>query len=389
MESISDYSKAYEKAKLNKDTAGMAAAHAAADKIRGYGTTTQVVNGKYQQVRTTPEVVQPPEAIKPREVQDNSQAAKKAYIESQLGQLKMNYNTNKANIDTAFNRNLSNADIQKNVVNDQFGDIKEGIGQSNFDALRYNKEMGANRGITSSAQMLGADVAAQKAGNAQLFAAEKDKNLAINGIQTFISQLGEAYGVDQQTLESNYGTAKLKAMSDGELMALESQLKVDMFNASNVNQFSLADKTYGQNVALNNANNAFTSSENQLNRDFTGSQAGLDRAFTAEQNKLSNDLQRSLASISAGNQSSMFKQQMAADVLQGYVSQVITGYQNSGSLTPSQMQSLNQAAYGAMNSGDVTNFNNLVSNFNKPKGYVGNGMGSGTTIIPWLKQPLT
>ena len=363
---------------------------AAANQVLGksIGSSYKANTGVWTHAPEALPKVQQPGNIKPREVADNSQAAKKAYIEGQLGQLQMNFNTNKANIDNSYNRNLSNADTQKNLVNDQFSDIKEGIGQENFNNMRYNKQMGVQRGITSSAQMLGADVATQRAGNNATFAAEKDKNLAINGIQSFITQLGEAYGVDQQTLENNYGTAKLKAMSDGELMALESQLKVDMFNASQVNQFSLADKNYGQNVALNQMNNDFTSGENALNRNFTSSESDKARNFTAEQNELDRGLSARLASISSSNQNSMFKQQMAADAIQGYLGQVMLGYQNSGSLTSSQMQALNQAAYGAINSGSVDGFNNLVSNFNKPKSYEGNGMGGTNFLNPvnnWLK----
>lgn len=383
MATIKDYSAAYEAAKKKGDTAGMNAAHAAADKIRGGETITKVVNGKYVQETVHPSWIPKGDTGKPADgnnntggygqpvmVKDNSQAAKAAYIASQLGQLGINYATNKANIDTAYNRNLSNAGVQKDVINDQFGDIKQDVNQSTFDAMRYNKQMGSQRGITNSAQMLGADVATQRAGNNQMFAAEKDKNLAINGIQSFITQLGEAYGVDKNTLESNYGTAKLKAMSDGELMALESQLKVDMFNAGALNQFSLADKNYTNTLNLNTMQNDFTAGQNELNRGFEKSENALNRNFTAEQSALDRGLSSRLASISASNQSSMFKQQQSAGLINDYVSQVLLGFDKGGKLTPAQTQMLNNAAYQAGTSGSVDAFNKLVGNLNTGISYM-------------------
>ena len=306
---------------------------------------TAVRGEKLDYLKAEDPLTAPPETIV-----DNSAQAKKAFIESQLAQLGMNYNSGLSNIENAYTKNLSNADQQKNLVANQYANIEGDVNQATFDALRYNKAMGSQRGITSSAQMLGADVSSQRAGNQQLFKAEQDKNTAVNNIQSFITQLGEAYGVDKTTLENNYGSAKLKAMSDGELMALESQLKVDMFNKEQLNQFSMADKTYAQNLNLNKINNEFTSGESEKARAFQTEQAALDRSFSKSQ-----------SAISQSNATSLQKQQQLRELNGEYMQNKMNRFINTGSLTNAQINSLESAMYSSMQSGDMSSFNSIAN----------------------------
>lgn len=152
-----------------------------------------------------------------------------------------------------------------------------------------------------------------RAGANQQYAAQKDRDNAVNNIQQLITDLGAAYGADKTTLEANYGSAKLKAMSDGELMALETQLKVDMFNAEMAGQFQMADKNYANQVELAKMNQGFTK-ENMASQN----------AFTMEMAKYQNDFQARQNAISRSSANAAQKEAQYMQNKIGYADQLAT-----------------------------------------------------------------
>ena len=219
-------------------------------------------------------------------VQNPAEEMRKRYIESQLAQLDINKRTQETTIDNAYRKNLTAYDQQKGLLGNQYQEAMGQINQSTFDQLRYSKELGSNRGITNSAQMQAQDRAVMRSGANQQYTAQKDRDNAVNNIQQLITDLGAAYGADKSTLEANYGQAKLKAMSDGELMALETQLKVDMFNAEMAGQFQMADKNYANQVELAKMNQGFNQENMKTQNDFTMTMAKYQNDFQANQNAI-------------------------------------------------------------------------------------------------------
>ena len=220
-------------------------------------------------------------------VTNPAEEMRKRYIESQLAQLDINKRTQETAIDNAYRKNLTAYDQQQGKLGSQYQEALGQINQSTFDQLRYSKELGANRGITNSAQMQAQDRAVMRAGANQQYAAQKDRDAAVNNIQQLITDLGAAYGADKATLEANYGSAKLKAMSDGELMALETQLKVDMFNAEMAGQFQMADKNYANQVELAKMNQGWNVENTKLQHSLNMEMAKYQNDFQARQNAIS------------------------------------------------------------------------------------------------------
>ena len=286
-------------------------------------------------------------------VTNPAEEMRKRYIESQLAQLDINKRTQETTIDNAYQKNLTAYDQQQGKLGSQYQEALGQINQSTFDQLRYSKELGANRGITNSAQMQAQDRAVMRSGANQQYAAQKDRDSAVNNIQQLITDLGAAYGADKATLEANYGSAKLKAMSDGELMALETQLKVDMFNAEMAGQFQMADKNYANQVELA-----------KMNQGFTKENMATQNAFSMEMAKYQNDFQAQQNSIS---RSSANAAQKSAQYLQnniGYAQAIAsTWLTRNPNASQSQTNALNKALGAVYQGGDPSSVEKVLGNF--------------------------
>lgn len=286
-------------------------------------------------------------------VQNPAEEMRRRYIESQLAQLDINKRTQETTIDNAYRKNLTAYDQQQGKLGAQYQEALGQIDQSTFDQLRYSKELGSNRGITNSAQMQAQDRAVMRAGSQQRYAAQKDRDNAVNNIQQLITDLGAAYGADKATLEANYGSAKLKAMSDGELMALETQLKVDMFNAEMAGQFQMADKNYANQVELAKMNQGWNVDNTKLQHSLNMEMAKYQNDFQAKQNAISRS-----AATAAQKQAQYLQNNI------GYAEAIAsTWLTRNPNASQAQTNALNKALGSVIQGGDPSAVEKVLSNF--------------------------
>lgn len=286
-------------------------------------------------------------------VTNPAEEMRRRYIESQLAQLEINKRNQETTIDNAYRKNLTAYDQQQSKLGNQYQEALGQINQSTFDQLRYSKELGANRGITNSAQMQAQDRAVMRAGSQQQYAAQKDRDAAVNNIQQLITDLGAAYGADKATLEANYGSAKLKAMSDGELMALETQLKVDMFNAEMAGQFQMADKNYANQVELA-----------KMNQGWNVDNAKLQHSLNMEMAKYQNDFQARQNAISRSAATAAQKQAQYLQNNIGYAEAIAsTWLTRNPNASQSQTNALNKALGSVIQGGDPSAVEKVLNSF--------------------------
>lgn len=262
------------------------------DRSTNYGANTGANTGTNTGVVNTPM----------EQVQFDEDAYKQQKLDALIAELTGQYNTNSANLDKTYNTNVSTANKQIEDVKGQYLDTINQLDEDTYNAYKLANQRASARGLTNSNQgeaMLNTIAVNSSKQRADV---NSDRDSTINDIQTKINELGANYGIDNDTLEKNFGSDRLKAMSQTELEAIQMKLDTSKYNVDWANKYKLQDYT-----------NQFTAKENQLNRDTTNRNADnaiksnekiaqLDNDTKKWISQLDNDTQKYVAGLSASAQ---------------------------------------------------------------------------------------
>jgi len=199
---------------------------------------------------------------------DTAEAWKEKYIEQQLALLQQNYDSDLANLLKAYEQNQTlgqnelsrvTADYNKNILN-LYDDV--------YSQRKMAMQNAGRNGSTSTAQTLAAS-------NASLYqAADKvaeltaDRDVLKESIQRELNNLSADYNIDKATLEKNFNSAKLNAMSTGELQYLDAVLNIDKYNADLWNSLSESQTNREWQSAEADKDRLWQSAEAEKDRDF-------------------------------------------------------------------------------------------------------------------------
>ena len=202
----------------------------------------------------------------PTYVDFNSDAWKKAYIDSMVSELQKNYDIDKSALDKSYNTSVTNYNNQIADTNMSYDSNIQELQKQRYQDYQEAKNSSFARGLGNGGLGAAIEQTAINNANNKIAETQNERTKAINNINTLINQAAYNYGVDSDTLLKNFNSDKLKYMSTAELQALEKQLEVDTYNNDWTNQF-----------AQDYNNRTFTSSENALAREFEASEAQKNR----------------------------------------------------------------------------------------------------------------
>lgn len=207
-----------------------------------------------------------PDYKDPTYVNFDSNAWKKAYIDSMVSELQKNYDTDQAALDKTYNTNITNYNNQIADTNMSYDANIQNLQKQRYQDYQEAKNSSFARGLGNGGLGAAIEQTAINNANNKIAETQNERTKAINNINTLINQAAYNYGVDSDTLLKNFNSDKLKYMSTAEIQALERQLQTDMYNNDWTNQF-----------AQDYNNRTFTSSENALAREFEASEAQKSR----------------------------------------------------------------------------------------------------------------
>lgn len=207
-----------------------------------------------------------PDYKDPTYVNFDSNAWKKAYIDSMVSELQKNYDTDQAALDKTYNTNITNYNNQIADTNMLYDANIQNLQKQRYQDYQEAKNSSFARGLGNGGLGAAIEQTAINNANNKIAETQNERTKAINNINTLINQAAYNYGVDSDTLLKNFNSDKLKYMSTAEIQALERQLEVDTYNNDWTNQF-----------AQDYNNRTFTSSENALAREFEASEAQKNR----------------------------------------------------------------------------------------------------------------
>lgn len=206
----------------------------------------------------------------PTYVDFNSDAWKKAYIDSMVSELQKNYDIDKSALDKSYNTSITNYNNQIADTNMSYDSNIQGLQKQRYQDYQEAKNSSFARGLGNGGLGAAIEQTAINNANNKIAETQNERTKAINDINTLINQATYNYNIDSDTLLKNFNSDKLQYMSTAELQALEKRLEVDMYNNNWTNQF-----------AQDSNNRYFTSTESQKQRDWEAQQKALDRAANA------------------------------------------------------------------------------------------------------------
>ena len=252
---IEQAKKDYAAAQAAGNTQGMQSAHNFAESIRKQAGYTGLSDGggyealpQGQQTYGLSDVKQ----IDTAALQD----WKTAYINQQNAALERAYNDALEQLGKTYNTNKSEYESSKVDTNAAFEKNMSELYRNAYTNNILAQQTAESRGLTSSGQGLamGTSQLAKATGQAADLAGDRDSTLAKIDLQ--LNRLSEDYNISKDTLKKNLDLDKIEALSTGELQYITSLMDAMQFNTSAQNDF-----------ILQSANNAFTASENQKDRD--------------------------------------------------------------------------------------------------------------------------
>lgn len=238
---------------------------------------------------------------------------------------------------------------QSALINKQYKEQNDAIDQQTFNQYKYNNQMGAQRGVSASAQQTAMDNHVGQLSASLFNQNSQNRNDSLNTLRNKIAmgmvELDSQYSSDLTNLQVNamkqandmrmnmagkeleFATSmadKLMAqqMRNNELQ-FETERDKEMYRAQ------LTQKLYEMQFDVYNQmdNRNHQSNEAQKDRDFRASESALDRAFRAEQAALDRALSQSLSASrgggGSGGKSGDSSYDMTINELQAY-------YENKG-----------------------------------------------------------
>lgn len=211
---------------------------------------------------------------------------------------------------------------QSTLINKQYKEQNDAIDQQTFNQYKYNNQMGAQRGVSASAQQTAMDNHVGQLSAGLFNQNSQNRNDSLNTLRNKIAmgmvELDSQYSSDLTNLQisamkqandmrMNMAGKELEfatSMAD-KLMAQQmrnNELQFETERDKEMYRAQLTQKLYEMQFDVYNQmdNRNHQSNEAQKDRDFRASESALDRAFRAEQAALDRALSQSLSASRGG-----------------------------------------------------------------------------------------
>ena len=211
---------------------------------------------------------------------------------------------------------------QSALINKQYKEQNDAIDQQTFNQYKYNNQMGAQRGVSASAQQTAMDNHVGQLSAGLFNQNSQNRNDSLNTLRNKIAmgmvELDSQYSSDLTNLQisamkqandmrMNMAGKELEfatSMAD-KLMAQQmrnNELQFETERDKEMYRAQLAQKLYEMQFNVYNQmdNRNHQANEAQKDRDFRASESALDRAFRAEQAALDRALSQSLSASRGG-----------------------------------------------------------------------------------------
>ena len=211
---------------------------------------------------------------------------------------------------------------QSALINKQYKEQNDAIDQQTFNQYKYNNQMGAQRGVSSSAQQTAMDNHVGQLSAGLFNQNSQNRNDSLNTLRNKIAmgmvELDSQYSSDLTNLQISamkQANEMRMSMADKQfqfatnmadkLMAQQmrnNELQFETERDKEMYRAQLTQKLYEMQFDVYNQMDSrnHQSNEAQKDRDFRASESALDRAFRAEQAALDRALSQSLSASRGG-----------------------------------------------------------------------------------------
>ena len=136
----------------------------------------------------------------PTYVDFNSDAWKKAYIDSMVSELQKNYDIDKSALDKSYNTSITNYNNQIADTNMSYDSNIQGLQKQRYQDYQEAKNSSFARGLGNGGLGAAIEQTAINNANNKIAETQNERTNAINDINTLINQATYNYNIDSDTL---------------------------------------------------------------------------------------------------------------------------------------------------------------------------------------------